>query len=547
MNKKLLVAFSATLVLGLAACGPTKPADPVAPIDGMLALGNFKVGENAAAWDYAADAEGNAINLMEWIQDPTTLPTEFATVIGEKTVEYAYKLSDVRLGHTDAGWNATAMKDGVKVTTNGSMAVKVGVAAYDEVDDVWAVEQWIPDPHTAHAESLTPSTLFIPTWQEAKDENGFSWSDNPVCIGGAGAYTLYGVKYAAGTEGAGYAMGLVLEEAGGDYGELVEVKNFVAEEHTYGLVGNFNNWGETPDFPLVWDEEVGGYFAQVQFPAGIEFKVRADSAWDYNWGFESLTDLTEGHLADQGGNILVKTEGIYLLAIGEFTSDAKATLMVDGPYYGWRQIGAQVDFTLEETADGVKIGTTGDWYSQIQYTQPLPVDGLSFDFYTLDAVKATSFFAFTFDTGSNGFAKDAFVLVPGVDFAPGQTRFFIDDTHNWNAATNKHAYKDTTGTATGMHAANHMVMTYHDDGKAGFNVAFEKVDETWYKVTLTELFENTFWGDSVNYAEAEGAKTVTTYVKAEILHMDENGCAKLSVVNANANHHIWLENLTIAG
>ena len=215
MNKKLLVVMTTALVLGMAACGKT-----VHPSEGYTVLGNFMVGEVTNGWgDKSTEVFDQT--LMTKL-DVNKLTGDAATLLAGKPVSEVYKISNVNLGTTDSSWSTNAMKDGVKVSCNGSYAIKAGYATYDAEDGIWAIQQWIPDPSTGHVESLTAGTFFVPSWTEAADANGFSWADNSVCIGGPGAYTVYVAKYttSAGEDSFNYGMGLVLDESKtSDYGD----------------------------------------------------------------------------------------------------------------------------------------------------------------------------------------------------------------------------------------------------------------------------------------------------------------------------------------
>lgn len=324
-----IAALSAAVLVGLVGCGKEEKT-----VDAKwLVLGQFQVGESNSAWDAALDEEGNVINLMTAVK-ASELPEAIRTAAGDNEIQYGTKIADVRLGAKDAGWTATAMKDGVKVNCNGSFAVKVGEAAYDEVDQVWSVTQWIPDPHTAYAISLTPDTLFMPTWQEAADENGFSWSSNPVCIGGAGSYTVYGVKFAGGEGKPSYGVGLVKDSAiTSEVDGYEEVKEWKAAEHTYGVIGSFaaSSWGT--DIALTANADKTAFTTTIDFVAEDEWKIRADGEWTVNWGAgrldaasKTLLGVAEDALND--ANIKITEAGSYTITIGAFTADAGATITV---------------------------------------------------------------------------------------------------------------------------------------------------------------------------------------------------------------------------
>lgn len=209
MNKKLLVGvLAAGLLVGCA------PSDPIA-VEGksfhiagqqeVLVDGTW----TANAWEAKATNEMKAASLA----DVKALDKDLYNVLKEKDLAGLY-IGDVRMGVASAGWNADAMKDGAKVSVDGSFAIKCIRATYLEEDASYLNDQWISDPKTAHAEALTDN-IFMPVWQEEADENGFSWGSNPVCIGDAGTYKFVVAQYNAvsAPDTAGFGFGLVLVEA----------------------------------------------------------------------------------------------------------------------------------------------------------------------------------------------------------------------------------------------------------------------------------------------------------------------------------------------
>lgn len=326
MNKKLLVVMTTALVLGMAACGKT-----VHPSEGYTVLGNFMVGEVTNGWgDKSTEVFDQT--LMTKL-DVNKLTGDAATLLAGKPVSEVYKISNVNLGTTDSSWSTNAMKDGVKVSCNGSYAIKAGYATYDAEDGIWAIQQWIPDPSTGHVESLTAGTFFVPSWTEAADANGFSWADNSVCIGGPGAYTVYVAKYttSAGEDSFNYGMGLVLDESKtSDYGAYTEVTEFVPADHTFGLVGTITSWGTDPDIAMVANEDNTAWSASYTFAADDSWKIRYDSAWNIpDWGFGAIVSQPEGAFVDDGGNIKCVTAGEYTITLANFATDGSAEITIE--------------------------------------------------------------------------------------------------------------------------------------------------------------------------------------------------------------------------
>ena len=331
MNLKKIAALLLALVMvfALVACtGPneentTKPADNQ-PSDTVLA------DEGHAAWVahgqfLLADGTQNAWNgkdselykassltaiSMKNVKD---LNEALYTALAAKDVKYLYSI-DLLFGTNDAGWTANFLKDGKLYRANGSCAFKIAQCSVDE--NVYAEEQWISDPKTAHAESLTPDTLFMPVWQEEADENGFSWASNPVVTGGPGLYTLVIAQYANGStaEQAGYGIGLIKkEDKEGIANE--EILEYVPADHTYGIIGGFNEWGG--DVAMEKADE-NTWKGEVELTAGTEFKVRADGAWDYSWGDPST----------ESGNCVCEADGTYVVTIA-FAGDGTATVTAE--------------------------------------------------------------------------------------------------------------------------------------------------------------------------------------------------------------------------
>lgn len=250
------------------------------------------------------------------LDDIKALDSALYDALSSKDVKYLYVV-DVIFGTNDAGWTTDALIDGKMFKANGSYAFKVAQCSVDKDGNntVYAEDQWISDPKTAYAESLTPATLFMPVWQEEPDENGFSWASNPVAIAGPGLYTIVCAQYntvsAAGTPGYGLALVKKEDKEGIAYEEIVE---WVAGDHKYGVIGAFNDWNA--DVAMEAGEN-NTWSADVEFKEAGEFKVRADGAWDYSWG-----DATA-----ESGNCSVAEAGTYTVTI-DFSGDAPVVTAV---------------------------------------------------------------------------------------------------------------------------------------------------------------------------------------------------------------------------
>ena len=307
MKKFLVVLLSVLMVCTMAACG--KPAPKPLADDthaAWVAHGQYLLADGTPnGWNGKDTAlyEASALKAIA-LEDVKNISEALYNTLSGKEIKYLYTI-DLILGVNDAGWTTNALIDGKLYRVNGSNAFKVAQCSVDADGDnkVYAEDQWISDPKTAHAESLTPDTLFMPVWQEENDEYGFSWASNPACIGVPGLYTLVIAQYTSVSSATtpGYGIGLVLKEARDGQGQELIVE-FVPADHKFGVVGAFNNWGETPDVEMTAGEN-NTWTAEVELAAGTEFKVRADGAWDNNWG-----------TAD-GGNLVAETAGTYVVTI----------------------------------------------------------------------------------------------------------------------------------------------------------------------------------------------------------------------------------------
>ncbi len=345
MKKLLALLLAVMMVVSLAACGEAKTEEPkteeptteeptteeptteeptteepAGPLvdeghNAWVAHGQYLLADGTEnSWNGKDPALYEASSLTAIaLEDVKAIDENLYNALAAKEVKYLYAI-DLIFGTNDAGWTTNFLKDGKLFRANGSYAFKVCPCLIDE--GVYSEDGWIPDAKVANAESLTPDTLFMPAWQEEKDENGFDWTCNPVVTGGAGLYTLVIAQYtnASSPEQAGYGIGLVLKEAkeGAEYEEILE---YIPADHTYGIIGGFegSDWGTD-----VAMEEAGEntWTGEVTLKAGDEFKVRADGAWDYSWGTED------------GGNCTAEADGTYVVTI-TFDADGNATVTAE--------------------------------------------------------------------------------------------------------------------------------------------------------------------------------------------------------------------------
>ena len=228
-----------------------------------------------------------------------------------KDVKYLYKYEGLILGTNDSGWKTNFKKDGKMYKANGSYCFKAVKLSYDAEEEVYAEEQWIPHDHDGHTEALTSNLWVSPTFAEEPDADGFSWDYNPVAME-AGVFTLIVAEYNAAPSATvcNYGIGLVKtgEKEGIAFEEIVE---WVAEDHTYGVIGSFNSWGA--DAAMTQDGQ--SWKAVVTLEANAEFKVRADGAWDNAWGAAVLDKAASSAHVGGTDNLVVDAAGSYQVAI----------------------------------------------------------------------------------------------------------------------------------------------------------------------------------------------------------------------------------------
>lgn len=344
MNKKLLTLLGVAFMAVSTGCNNTNTTSSSSADEGFSTTvladseyhgwyvhGQNQVGDLVNGWDDKANEVYEATKMTAAsLNDVAQISEEVATTLKAKGVKYLYTI-DVTFGVNDAGWTTNVMKnDGKKYTINGSYAFKVGKVSYSAELDIYSTSQWISDPHTAHAEAVN-NNVFVPTWTETDDENGFNWGHNPACIGGAGTYTLIAAQYNAvsASDTPGYGFALVLKEAGTAATEDVEVLKYVADDHTYGLVGSFaaSNWGASDDIAMTGEN--GTYTAEITLAENEEFKVRADSEWTYSWGANAVVSSPEGAFTlPEDGNIVCAVAGTYTVTISNFTEVGGAEITI---------------------------------------------------------------------------------------------------------------------------------------------------------------------------------------------------------------------------
>ena len=344
MKKILTSIFALGLVLSLGACGKK----PATSSSGSQADENDTVLEDKESNSWAlhgnfllADGTENGWNgkdneLYEKskmtaisINQAKAIKAELGTALANKKVKHLYKYEGAILGTNNKGFwgDSFFMKDNDLYRADGSYCLKGVKLSYDAEEEVYSEEQWIPHDHDCHMESLTPSTLFVsPTFAEEPDANGFSWNYNPVAIG-AGVYTVIIAEYdaAPSADVCNYGMGLVLTQDKTEEAQPTEkLVQWVAGDHTYGVIGDFAGSGWATDVPM--NKEGNAWVATVTLAAGNQFKVRADNDWTDSWGPDKVDTKASTNNIELGDNIIAKVAGSYTVKIsftGSYSINAK--------------------------------------------------------------------------------------------------------------------------------------------------------------------------------------------------------------------------------
>ena len=203
--------------------------------------------------------------------------------------------------------------------------------------------------------------------------------------------------------------------------------------------------------------------------------------------------------------------------------------------------------SIEDVDNGIKLENTSGWGVRAYHKEKITIDGLSFD-WTVENLANNDCRGFAFH--SNGLPYDYF---SDAGFQPSsvftawqiwdQSRFYIGSTHDYNQTPIN--YADTTKTNVGFsNAGGHLIMTRSENYTLNF--AFEKVDDTWYKITM-KATNVTMW-QANNYGTDIKNNSIVTYITADDLKVDENGKAWLITVamakqNADLSDTVYFLNM----
>ncbi len=162
----------------------------------------------------------------------------------------------------------------------------------------------------------------------------------------------------------------------------------VEDNKLWGLVGEFNNWGNADDAGIVISDiafergEDGIYYAINVTIAG-EFKIRPDNTWDLgDYGVSVYGEVTKNHayaLTEQGANMMIlngtydiyfdsANAKLYVMTPGSHYSVATDAEPIVGPYYATvaEVIAAEesdyVYYQITGTVKNISNTTYGNFY-----------------------------------------------------------------------------------------------------------------------------------------------------------------------------------------
>jgi hypothetical protein len=283
-------------MFGLVACGGysgTKLENP------DKAISYHYVGGYSGVWACKDDNKMAATSLKEIAALNAEGEAVAKKLKEDGKVKYLYMV-EINMGDKSSGYTKAMMINGKKYTDDACYTFKVIRGKYDAEDKSYSNDQWIPDPKTGHVEALT-NNIFLPTWQEEADDNGFSWADDNAITSGAGKYALIVADYGLASSKDVFGFGLAMVKVGDvtPAADLIARKEVVpVAEDTWGLVGAFNNWSNDVPMTKGADGKWTCEFTTTEANTGI--KARTNGTWGTEVG---------GDGAD--GNYIVAAAGTY--------------------------------------------------------------------------------------------------------------------------------------------------------------------------------------------------------------------------------------------
>lgn len=212
MKKLLTLALGTLLACTLTACGGSKggsedkPAeDPLAKYSKVVLVDEENSFHAVGGWGEWTCTNDNKMTPTS-IYNVAKINTALADKLAAKgsSLKYLYVFENAPIGVPKEGvtWTANAKVNGEVVPFNGTATLKGLKGTYNEATEAYTNGLWIPNPldsssGPAHCESLT-ANVFMPTYQQTADADGFAWDQNPVVTDvteAGGKYTVIVAQY----------------------------------------------------------------------------------------------------------------------------------------------------------------------------------------------------------------------------------------------------------------------------------------------------------------------------------------------------------------
>lgn len=259
--------------------------------------------------------EGNTLK-KEWI---STTETSFTTTVLELNAGLL-KLGFVPEQATEVIMTVRSVlksyDDGKSIAgtelVNGS--VTVSFTTYNTSGPIEYAKLWVPGDYQGWAPDKAPNVYSVEddgvysgyVYFPAESASfQFKFASQPNWDG-----PNYGAGATAGTLDTDAGAGNLEVAGAGTYYLVCNTNDltWTNELRDFALVGTMTSWGDQPDLPLTWNAENSSWTITLSFDAGAEFKWRANSSWDFNYG---LNDPDNNLLVKDGANVVVANAGSY--------------------------------------------------------------------------------------------------------------------------------------------------------------------------------------------------------------------------------------------
>lgn len=156
--------------------------------DGWLSRGEHIANGITTSWEYNTN-DFDALKMKPVsFKDVKKISEDVASSLSNRKLKHLYT-STIEFGAIESSWTCKALVNGEAKTLNGNYSFKVTKVDIVENNEHFTT-MWIPDFYNVNCETLTPDTLFMPSFQEELSEY-----DKAVCIGGKGVYQLIAAEY----------------------------------------------------------------------------------------------------------------------------------------------------------------------------------------------------------------------------------------------------------------------------------------------------------------------------------------------------------------